>query len=132
MDEDDAIPIVEVYRGVGIEDQQSFERIRFVKSEIDRVHRLSGADDLFAYASNPQNPPEPRMLAGARAEALCELAAEERRPRAISLERLRAATAGLGSKTWRDPYSHCSLLDQPGPGAAGAVAREQPLADLLE
>jgi hypothetical protein len=132
MDEDDAIPIVEVYRGVGIEDQQPPERIKFVKSEIDRVHRMSGTDELFAYASDPLNPPEPRMLAGARVEALCELAAEGRRPRAISLERLRAATAGLGSKTWRDPYSHCSLLDQPGPGAAGAVAREQPLADLLE
>jgi hypothetical protein len=132
VDDDDQIPVVEIYRGVGIEDQQPPERIKFVKSEIDRIHRMSGADELFAYASDPLNPPEPRMLAGARAEALCELAAEERRPRAISLERLRAATAGLGSKTWRDPYSHCSLLDQPGPGAAGAVAREQPLADLLE
>jgi hypothetical protein len=132
MDEDDAIPIVEVYRGVGIEDQQPPERIKFVKCEIDRVHRMCDTDELADYAGDARHPPEARMLAGARAEALWELAGEERRHRPISLELLRAATAGLGSKTWRDPYSHCSLLDQPGPGAAGAVAREQPLADLLE
>ena len=132
MDGDGQIPVVEIYRGVGIEDRQSFERIGLVKPEIDRVHRMNGADELADYAGDARHPPEARMLAGARVEALCELAAEERRPRAISLERLRAATAGLGSKTWRDPYSHCSLLDQPGPGAARAVAREQPLADLLE
>ena len=123
MEEDDAIPIVEVYRGVGIEDQQPPERIKFVKSEIDRIHRMSGADELFTYASDPLNPPEPRMLAGARAEALCELAAEERRPRTISLERLRAATAGLGCRRWRDPWRHASLLDH------GGVLREQPLDD---
>jgi hypothetical protein len=132
MDEDDAIPIVEVYRGVGIEDQQPPERIKFVKCEIDRVHRMSDTDELADYAGDARHPPEARMLAGARAEALWEIAGEERRHRPISLELLRAATAGLGSKTWRDPDSHCSLLDQPGPGAAGAVAREQPLADLLE
>jgi hypothetical protein len=125
MDEDDAIPIVEVYRGVGIEDQQPPERIKFVKSEIDRIHRMSGADELFAYSSDPLNPPEARMLAGARAEALCELAAEERRPRTISLERLRAATAGLGCRRWRDPDCFASLLDEPG-----GVEREEPLPDL--
>jgi hypothetical protein len=122
MDEDDAILIVEVYRGVGIEDQQPPERIKFVKSEIDRIHRMSGADELFTYASDPLNPPEPRMLAGARAEALCELAAEERRPRTISLERLRAATAGLGCRRWRDPRRFCSLLDPDG-----GVLRDRPL-----
>jgi hypothetical protein len=109
MDGDGQIPVVEIYRGVGIEDRQSFERIGLVKREIDRVHRMNGADELADYAGDARHPPEARMLAGARVEALC-----------------------LGSKTWRDPYSHCSLLDQPGPGAAGAVAREQPLADLLE
>jgi hypothetical protein len=124
MDEDDQIPVVEIYRGVGIEDQQSFERIRLVKREIDRVHRMSGADELADYAGDARHPPEARMLAGARAEALWELAAEERRLRpTISLERLRAATAGLGSKTWRDPDYHCSLLE------VGGVEREQPLAD---
>ena len=76
---DGQIPVVEMYRGVGIEDQQSFERIGLVKPEIDRVHRMSGADELADYAGDARHPPEARMLAGARAEALCELAAEERR-----------------------------------------------------
>ena len=75
------IPVVEIYRGVGIEDQQPPERIEFVKREIDRVHRMSGVDELADYAGDPLNPPEARMLAGARAEALWELAGEERRPR---------------------------------------------------
>jgi hypothetical protein len=82
-------------------------------------------DELFAYASDQLNPPEPRMLAGARAEALCELAAEERRPRAISVEQLHVATAGLGCRRWRDPRRLCSLLDPDG-----GVLREQPIDDL--
>ena len=63
------------------------------------------------------------MLAGARAEALWELAGEERRQRP-SLELLRAATAGLGCRRWRDPDRYASLLD--GPGGA---EREAPLDD---
>ena len=121
MDGDGQIPVVEIYRGVGIEDRQSFERIGLVKREIDRVHRMNGADELAAYASDPLNPPEPRMLAGARAEALCELAAEERRPRAISVEQLHVATAGLGCRRWRDPDRFASLLDGPG-----GIERDEP------
>jgi hypothetical protein len=53
---------------------------------------------------------------------LWELAAEERRLRpTISLERLRAATAGLGSRRWRDPDRYASLLD------CGGIEREVPL-----
>ena len=125
MDEDDQIPVVEIYRGVGIEDQQSFERIELVKCEIDRVHRMSGPDELADYAGDVRHAPEAHMLASARAEALWELAAEERRLRpTISLEGLRASTAGLGSRRWRDPERYCSLLDGPG-----GVEREVPLAD---
>jgi hypothetical protein len=126
MDEDDAIPILEVYRGVGIEDQQPRDRIGLVKREIDRVHRMSGTDELADYAGNAKNPPEARMLAGARAEALCEIAGEERRLRPISLEKLRASTAGLGCRRWRDPDRFCSLLDAHHERAA---EREQPLDD---
>jgi hypothetical protein len=123
MDEDDQIPVVETYRGVGIEDQQPPARVKFVKSEIDRVHRMSGTDELADYAGDAGHPPEARMLAGARAEALCEIAGEERRLRPISLEKLRASTAGLGSRCWRDPDRYASLLDH------GGTEREQPLDD---
>ena len=123
MDEDDAIPILEVYRGVGIEDQQPPKRIGLVKREIDRVHRMSANDELANYAGDARHPPEARMLAGARAEALCEIAGEERRLRPISLEKLRASTAGLGSRCWRDPARYASLLDH------GGVEREKPLDD---
>jgi hypothetical protein len=125
MDDDDAIPIVEVYRGIGIENCQPRERIELVvKPAIDLVHAMGGVDELFAYASDPLNPPESRMLAGARAEALWELAGEERRHRPISLELLRAATAGLGCRRWRDPDRYGSLLEH------GGVEREEPLPDL--
>src|SRR5262249_8228352 len=70
MGDDDQIPVVEIYRGVGIEDQQSFERIGLVKREIDHVHLMNGPDELADYAGDVRHAPEARMLAGARAEAL--------------------------------------------------------------
>src|SRR6516225_8490474 len=107
MDEDDQIPVVEIYRGVGIEDQQPPERVELVKCAIDHVHRMSGADELVDYADDARHPPEARLLAG------------------ISLEKLRASTAGRGSRRWRDPWRYCALLD-----ADGGVERERPLDDL--
>ena len=120
-EDDDAIPVVETYRGVGIEDQQPPERIELVKREIDRVHRMSGIVELADYAGDAVHPPEARMLAGARAEALWELAGEERRQR----ELLRAATAGLGCQRWRDHDRYASLLDGPG-----GIERDVPLDDF--
>jgi hypothetical protein len=99
VDNDDQIPVVETYRDVGIEDQQLPERVKFVKGEIDRIHRMSGADELFAYASDPLNPPEPRMLAGAQAEALCELA---------------AGSGGRGRSAWSSCTSRRPVLDAGG------------------
>jgi hypothetical protein len=124
--DEDAIPVVEIYRGIGIEDRQPLERIELVvKPSIDRVQTMSNPDLLAAYADDAANPPEARMLAGARAEALWELAAEERRLRpTIDMEKLRASTAGLGSRRWRDPERHSSLLDVPG-----GIEREGPLDD---
>jgi hypothetical protein len=122
---DDAIPIVEVYRGVGIEDQQSSERIKVVKRAIDRVHAMDDPEQLAASADNARNPPEARLLAGAKCEAAFEISTEERRLRpAIDMDRLRASTAGLGCRRWRDPWRYASLLDP-----HGGIEREQPLAD---
>ena len=60
------------------------------------------------------------------AESMWTMAAETRALRpGISLERLRASTAGLGSKKWRSPWYFASLLD-----AAAGVPREEPLPDL--
>ena len=71
---------------------------------------------------NAHNPPEARLFAAAKVEVLFELSVEERRIRpGISLERIRASVAGLGTRCWRDPDRYCSLLDH------GGVEREQPL-----
>jgi hypothetical protein len=52
------------------------------------------------------------------------VAAETRNNRPpIDLERLRASTAGLGSRRWRSPTHFCSDLDHD----ENAVPREQPL-----
>jgi hypothetical protein len=131
MDDDGPIPIVEVYRGVGIEDGQPVERIEcVVKPQIDRVHTLEGIEQLAAFAADVGNAPEARLFAAAKVEILFELSIEERRIRpAVDLLQVRAAVAGLASRKWRDPDRYASLLDQSRPGAAGAVEREQPLND---
>jgi hypothetical protein len=130
MIDDDSIGIAEVYRGVPVEAEQAPERVERVKAEIDAVHALDDLNQLVAYAASVAHAPESRMFAAAKIEVLFELCVEERRIRpAVDLLQVRAATAGLGRKTWRDPDSHCSLLDQPGRGADGAVAREYRLED---
>jgi len=125
MDEDDQIPVVEIYRGCAIESGQSLERVKLVRCEIDRVAGMDDADALVLYAINPMHSPESRQLAAARAEALWELASAERRLRpSISLELLRAGVAGLGCRRWQNPLYHCSLLDPDG-----GIERERPLDD---
>ncbi|MGH7116225.1 MAG: hypothetical protein ACREE9_17250, partial [Stellaceae bacterium] len=127
---DDAIPTVEIYRGVGIQDRQPAERIvRVVKPAIDHVHdKLADPDALLRYARDPSRPPEARLLAVARIEAIFELAIERRETRpAIDLDLARAAVAGLDSQAWRSPTHYCSDLDvitAPGPQP---VRREVPL-----
>src|SRR5690349_17629393 len=63
-DADDAIPIVETYRGVGIHANQPRERIeKVLRPAIDYVHELGDLDDLAAYARDAANPPEARLFA---------------------------------------------------------------------
>lgn len=115
----DRIPIVETYRGVGIHAFQPRERIeRIVRPAIDTVHGISDAAALAAYLGDPTHPPEARLFAAARVEALWQLAAENRelRPK-IDLIELRARAAGLGSLRWMDVRHYGTLLQHPlGPG----------------
>jgi hypothetical protein len=125
MDEDDQIPVVGTYRGIGIEADQPTSRIELVvKPAIDRVAAMGDLDLLAAYADDADNPPEARLFAAAKVEVELEIAMAERRLRPVtSLERIRASTAGLGSRRWRDPTRYCSLLDH------GGVLRDRPLDD---
>jgi hypothetical protein len=126
MEGDDAIPVIGSHRGVPLEDQQSPERLALVRREIDLVLGMTDAGELASWADDPWHSPESRQLACAMAESMWAVASETRANRpAIDLERLRAATAGLGSRRWRDPWRHASLLD-----ADGGVERERPLDDL--
>jgi len=126
MEGDDAIPVVGMHRGVPLEDHQSPERLALVRREIDLVLGMTDAGELAGWADDPWHSPESRQLACAMAESMWAVASETRTNRpAIDLERLRAATAGLGSRRWRDPWRYASLLD-PEDG----VERERPLDDL--
>jgi hypothetical protein len=100
------------------------ERIeRTVEREIDLVHGMTGAAELFAFARSSHNAPESRLFADAKIEAAWEIATEERRPRptGITLETTRAVVAGLNSVYWRCPATYGSVLDP-----RGWVAREVP------
>jgi hypothetical protein len=128
IDDDDRIPVVGEYRGVGLHDGQPLDRIEtVVKPAIDFVHDLADVHALFDYACEVQHPPEARLFAGAKVEAAWQLCAEQRLQRPdVSLERLRACTAGLNSKNWRDPWHYCSLLDVV---PSDVPRREPPLED---
>ena len=126
MTDDRPMPTAELYRGVKVFGLQSVERIeRVVRPAIDAVFLLTDARALVDYAADALNPPEARLYAGCRVEAIWQLAAEGRALRpAISLERLRAATAGLDSRKWASPWHHGSLFDRDR-----AVRRDTPLSD---
>ena len=94
-----------------------------MRAEIDHVLGMSDAVALADWADDPVHSPESRQLAVAMAESLWTMAAENRNNRpAIDLDRLRASTAGLGCRRWRDPRRYASLLDPDG-----GVLRDRPL-----
>ena len=124
MEGDDAIPVVGWHRGVALEDRQSEARLS--RSEIDHVLAMTDAVALADWADDPVHSPESRQFAVAMAESMWTVAAETRNNRPpIDMDRLRASTAGLGCRRWRDPRRFCSLLDPDG-----GVLREQPIDDL--
>lgn len=120
------MPTAEIYRGVKVFGLQSAERIeQVVKPAIDAVFLLTDAKALVDYAADARNPPEARLYAGCRVEAIWQLAAEGRALRpAVSLDFLRAATAGLDCRNWVSPWRHGSLFD-----LQRAVKRDAPLTD---
>ena len=116
MSADDRMPTVETYRRVGIHDFQPRERIEtVVKSAIDAVYGLGDGPALLAYAREPAHPPEARLLAAARIEAIWQLAAENREVRPdVKPDKARVATSSLDSLGWASPWNYGSLLE-PGP-----------------
>jgi hypothetical protein len=123
--DNDEIPTIGTHRGVPLEDHQSDARLALVRAEIDRVLGMTDPGELADWAADSWHSPESRQLACAMCESMWTVAAETRANRPpIDLERLRASTAGLGSKKWRDPWRYASLLDPDG-----GVLREQPLTD---
>jgi hypothetical protein len=129
---DDAIPIAQVYRGIPVHNEQSVERIRnIVQPEIDLVFGMDDVDVLFAFAADIRHCPEASLFSAAKLTATWELAAEGRRVRpGIDLERVRAVVVGLNSRHWRSPTHYCSSLDVPAaPGQPGAVKRDIELPD---
>lgn len=126
------IPIIETYRGVGIHDSQPRERIeQRVKPEIDRVLEMGDMAELLQYCGDITKPPEARLLAGAKCEAIFQLAVSERRARPnMDLDNLRARYRLAGSNYWRDPWNYCSLIDtRSAPGGPKPERREVRLAD---
>lgn len=126
MRDDRPLPTAEVYRGVKVFGLQSAERIeRIVRPAIDRVYLLTDAEALVRYAADASHPPEARIFAGARVEAIWQLAAEGRALRpAVKLDYLRAATAGLDSVKWVNTRRHGSMFD-----LGRGVERDVPLTD---
>jgi hypothetical protein len=125
LSDDDQIPIIETYRRVGVHDGQPAERIEsIVKPAIDVVHSMADPLALFSYALDAANPPEARIFAAAKCEAIWELAAESRvaRPK-VDLKKLRAGVTALDSLEWRDPTTYQSLLAS----SPRAAKREPPL-----
>jgi hypothetical protein len=128
------MPVVEVYRGVGIQDFQDEARIKVVKREIDVVYALPDQRDLISYARDVFNPPEARLFASDKIIADIELRAEAHQGghHYVDANYLAAITAGLDSLGWADPHRYCSLLDTPPrPGAPGIEPRPAQQRDRL-
>jgi hypothetical protein len=124
MPREGKIPIVEVYRGVGLHDQQSPARLAVVRAEIDRVIELSDLVALVEWAKDIGHAPESRLLAGAKAVAIISSFGNARQKRpGITAEYVQAVVAGLNSEGWRSPDYFGTLVD----AGQGAVKREKPL-----
>ncbi|WP_342728871.1 hypothetical protein AAFG07_20850 [Bradyrhizobium sp. B097] len=127
-DDDDTIPIIATYRGVGLHCEQSAERLDAVRRAIDDVFEVVNIDRHLEIAGDARWPPEARLLAAAKLEAMVQIAVDERAVRPpIDLMLVQAIVAGLDSMKWRHPKYFASLFDPgPSPGEKWAE-REVPL-----
>ena len=57
MEDDDAIPVIGLDRGVPLEDHQSPERLALVRAEIDHVLGVTDAGALADWADDPWHSP---------------------------------------------------------------------------
>ncbi|WLA62377.1 hypothetical protein [Bradyrhizobium diazoefficiens] len=130
MTDSDMIPTIATHRGVRLHDLQSPERLDVVRRAIDDVFEQVDIGQLSDIASDPRWPPEARLFAAAKLEAMLEIAADERAVRpVIDLARVQACVAGLDSVKWRHPRYYTSLFDAgPAPGEVWPE-REEPLPD---
>jgi hypothetical protein len=123
----DRIPTVGTHRGIGLHNHQTPARLAVVRGAIDQVADMGDVLALVAFAEDPQQPPEARLLAAHKVAVEFEMAAEQRENRPdVDLIKVAASTAGLDSVKWRSPWRYCSLLDW---RHGLAVEREQPLVD---
>jgi preprotein translocase subunit Sec61beta len=121
----DEMPIACHHKGVAIFAGQSARRVVLVRKEIDRVSKIGDLEELLQVAGNCAWAPEARIYAGARCLAGLQRATERREPKPnIDPDLVVAATAGLASTRWADPFRYCSDLDMHPERAA---RREQPL-----
>ncbi len=129
------VPTIETYRGVGIHDFQSPQRIaEVVRPAIDAVFAMSDVDELWSYLTSCAHPPEARALAGALLKATSEAAADKRLPRPkVSLEGIDAICASVSSLKWVAADCYSSDLDPDHTGAATRpVEFQNALAEYLK
>ena len=107
------ISICETYRGVGVHVFQTPTRISKVKRAIDDVYAIGALDKLYAYCDHDRNPPEARLFAAAKLEAIFESAVDNREARPnIDLLKLRAIVGALNSLKWVSKWKYGSVLSR--------------------
>jgi hypothetical protein len=110
----DIIPAIEIYRGCRIHDRQPVSRIeRVVKPELDRILESDDLQALFAVCQDITWCPEARLLARAKLLSAMEAAADNRMPRppGISVEMIKANTAGLDVCRYRYHEYYCASIE---------------------
>ena len=123
----DTIEIVEIYRGVGIHDCQSAERIAtIVRPEIDAVLEMRDPEALLDWCADLAKAPESRLLAAATLEARREMATAGRSAQQVDPDLVKSYLVGmgLGSRRCRRVRGYGSIFDPgPAPGQHGHALR---------